>query len=83
MLDKPLPVIFPELNSLQIGLIRELMKREYERGLAVRIPEGRLMSTYHDLYSGKTKEWTEGFRSGYNTARTFSENYTPNVEENK
>ena len=32
MLDKPLKVIFPELNSLQIGWIRELMKREYERG---------------------------------------------------
>ena len=32
ILDKPLPVIFPELNSLQIGMIRELMKREYERG---------------------------------------------------
>lgn len=36
MLDKPLKVIFPELNSLQIGMIRELMKREYERGLADR-----------------------------------------------
>lgn len=33
ILDKPLAVIFPELNSLQIGMIRELMKREYERGL--------------------------------------------------
>lgn len=32
ILDKPLTVIFPELNSLQIGMIRELMKREYERG---------------------------------------------------
>lgn len=36
ILDKPLTVIFPELNSLQIGMIRELMKREYERGLADR-----------------------------------------------
>ena len=36
ILDKPLTVIFPELNSLQIGWIRELMKREYERGLADR-----------------------------------------------
>ena len=33
ILDKPLAVIFPELNSLQINMIRELMKREYERGL--------------------------------------------------
>jgi hypothetical protein len=32
ILDKPLTVIFPELNSLQINMIRELMKREYERG---------------------------------------------------
>lgn len=36
MLDKPLPILFPELNSYQIAWIRELMKREYERGLADR-----------------------------------------------
>lgn len=31
--DLPLTVQFPELNSFQISKIRELMKREYERGL--------------------------------------------------
>lgn len=36
LLDKPLTVLFPECNSLQINMIKELMKREYERGLAER-----------------------------------------------
>lgn len=30
--DLPLSVQFPELNTFQISKIRELMKREYERG---------------------------------------------------
>lgn len=89
MLDKPLPVIFPELNSYQIGLIRELMKREYERGKQERIPDGEKMSMYHDLYSGHTKDWTAGFRTGYDIARNLSVseptpmNYFPNVDKDK
>lgn len=31
--------------------------------------DGRQISSYHDLYSGKSKEWTDGYRQGFDMCK--------------
>lgn len=31
--------------------------------------DGRQISLYHDLYSGKGKEWTDGYRKGFDMCK--------------
>lgn len=84
ILDKPLPVIFPELNSAQIAILRELLKREYERGKVEADIVPFIYKCKHGFLGGRCE--TDG-NCNKTVSWSISEptpmNYTANVEKEK
>jgi len=64
--DVSLAQALAQLQQREAELVNGVLDR-----LEKAMPEGNKISLYHDLYSGKTKDWTAGYRSGYDMSQAL------------
>lgn len=61
-----------EFTAAKINRLIGQSREELLNSIKQDLPKGEVNSMYHDLYSGHSKEWTQGFRTGYDICRNYT-----------
>lgn len=72
---------FDEAKQAILDLIKQAQLDLLERvGEEIDV-DGTKISSYHDLYSGRDKEWTDGYRRGFETLKAFQREALNRIKE--